>query len=282
MRPARRTNILASGLSSAAINLLRFNPTTSELLTEVARYLSDYIGIAQWLVHVGLFFVAWLIIFVTLQYSRAGDWVFQLYGYSQYLYRWLAGRPRQRYPGELRHGREFQRDILRALGSSRFMYSLLFAGYKMLHEEERFLLEALIGLSGSHGKDIRFLLLDRNSPDWHQRASAIVENTTRLRGAGVDGYKQRCIHAEQELRNNIHGAQVHSYQTTSSWRLYLFEDCVFVSRYALPPDTPFRPSSDISIVCYGSNDPMYGWLYSEFRKYCPQEWRDAIPAPPAE
>jgi len=59
------------------------------------------------------------------------------------------------------------------------------------------------------------------------------------------------------------------YSSEPSWKLYLFDDRVFVSYFNEPP-----PHSEKMLV-FSRGTPIFGWLYREFLSLCPGHWKDS-------
>jgi hypothetical protein len=145
----------------------------------------------------------------------------------------------------------------------------------MVHEEERFILEALSRLSSGKlmSMDIRFLILDRNSNQWMQRAILVLQNRPKLKGVAFDRYKKLSEDAEEEIRHRIPNVEIAFYDGFPTWRLYIFADRLFVSRYSGPGD-PFSEGHLVPAAAFYSDHPMYEWLFNEFRLHYPGAWRD--------
>ena len=164
------------------------------------------------------------------------------------------------------------------------MYCLLFAGYSMAFADEKFLLDALHHLPSDElaSKDIRLILLDRDSPHWDRNAQVTVENTAALKRGGVGGFKELCSNAERQIRSIIDHAKITTHKANPAWRLYIFQDRVFVSRYARPPDSKFLSSHEVPVMAFDYGDPMYEWQCCEFRRHSPTDWRAELRFEPFE
>lgn len=190
MRPRKLSSLFVSVVGGAIVNLLRVFPPAARLLDVIIDYISVRTNSPEWLVHTILFVIATLVIYKTLQ-SRIGELLYERWkpieASGRSLYRKMRGQPKPVHRGEERGDSEFQRDMLHALETSRFMYCLLFAGYKMVYEEEQFLRRALEDLPSNHGKEIRFLLHDPDHLSWESIVREIVRSTTR---SGNESFKQ--------------------------------------------------------------------------------------------
>jgi hypothetical protein len=179
------------------------------------------------------------------------------------------GRPgyggRRVFAGDARADTECQQDMIKSLRSSPFMYCLLLAGYKLVYEEDRALLDELARLARDHSKDIRLLLFDRDSPNWAEKIRPAV-------GSDVETFKDLCRCAERRIRAVAPYARISYHTDDTNWRLYIFEDRIFVARYALPPDIGPRPETLGPLVALGRRDPLYNWMRAEFVRRCPREW----------
>lgn len=277
MTAFRKKDLFYSVMASLAIGILRFYPPANNFLDSINNSLSKMVpSVPLWVIQTASFVVRAAIIYCIIR-SRVGGWLYSRWTISK---DWLAtflrgvfGMPRDLYGEGLRDFNGFRRDILRSLESSPFMYCLLVSGYTMFHEGEDFLLNALQDLPMKTRKDLRFLLLDPSTTHWVERAKELVQH--RLSGQGiksVESYRQLCNIGAEAIRS-LPGARVAYYHSRPSWRLHIFSDRIYTSRYAQLPDAAFRDGHLAPVAAFEPEHPMYKWLYGEFRRRCPDEWQ---------
>jgi len=240
----------------------------------------------EWPIKLGLFVAVWAGIFFTLK-TRLGQWLYARWDRVASFVLWFTfGWPKDVYSQRERVGREFERSILRSLHASKRIYLLLISGYTMVYEkEEAFLLEALRSLSSTHDKDIRILLLAKDSMPWKPRAQEFVEHRLKDDNLGLDEYDALARAAVARLQS-IPKAKVAFYTTQPNWRLHIFDDYIFASRYSEPPDPEYREGHRGAVTAFDPEHPMYDWLYGEFWRRCSDDWRRELPpklaSPPGE
>ncbi len=147
----------------------------------------------------------------------------------------------------------------------------------MVHEEEQFISETLLGLPANvlNQKDIKVLLLDRDTEAWKKRADLLLK--TRLANHDIDmaGYLARCKEAESRLKRI---GKVEFYTEEPHWRLYIFDHRIFASRYVGPPESETLIEGHMhGVAAFDDSHPMYRWLYWEFRRMAPAKWMEELP-----
>jgi hypothetical protein len=275
----KKKRFFFSVVGAAGVNILRFNPAASSLLDAAADFVASFLPAPLWWVgHVILFTVVSLAIYLGLQ-TKLGTWLYRQWKKLEdligFCLRQLLGRRKTYFSEEERSGKEFKRDMATSIQSSPFVFCLLFAGYTMVYDErEQFLLNALLKLTADQkaAKDIRFLFLNRDSEQWKQRASLMVEHNPHLKDLGE--YRRLCEAAEVHIHTVLPKAKIAFYDALPSWRLHIFEDHLFVSYYSGPPDSPFIDGHLTSAVAFNADTDMYKWLYGEFRRRWPDDWQD--------
>ncbi len=282
-RVSRKKLFFTSLLSALAVELLRlFDPVGGVFDRIIALVLGSTPGpkFARLLLEAVFLLVIGTIIFEILQH-KPGDWLYDnlwlpiIDKASYYLYL-LGLPPKQIYSEGERATKLFRNHLCRSLKESAHVYLLLFSGYTMVHEEEKFILEAFKQLSVTEleAKDIRILVLDPECKFWETRATAFLESKKNWRSLAE--YKQLCEDARHVL-SRIPCVNVATYNGTPPlWRLHIFDDYMFVSRYSEPGDPDFREGHRTEVVSIKRQNPMYNWLYSAFRSRCPDEWREKL------
>lgn len=270
LRKLSRSLNFYSLAGGAGIQALRAWPSVGIFLDHVASIATTHTGIPEPFIHFPLWLAASGVIRVLLGVARA------VYNKLWPRTRWLFGYREPLYA--VRGDHAFRRDILESLRTSSFMYALLIGGYRLVFEEERFLLEELEKVATT--KQFRFLFLDRADVSWNRVAAALfgAEN--------VDSFRRACETADSEIRRRLrlNADQVDYVKGDNfAWRLYIFDDRVYVTRYCMPPESQLLDAKAVPILAFdsrrASTKPMYDWYLAEYRRYCPQ-WRDYLPTPP--
>ena len=155
------------------------------------------------------------------------------------------------------------------------MFGLLVSGYTICFAEEQFLRKELHELKASilDTKDMRFLLLNPDSDAWKRRAAAFVGHHLSKHGISLDHYKQQCSQVIAMLQGDLR-AQTKFYDNTSVWRLYIFRDHLYASRYSQDGE-PFS-EGHAPVIAFDVSHPMYEWLFLAFLRRCPPEWKPDI------
>jgi hypothetical protein len=179
----------------------------------------------------------------------------------------ILRRP-EKFTQEERGERAFRRDVIRSMKSSHCFYSILVSGHTMHSGHERFILDNITA-GELQRKDIRILLLNRGSSYWQERGERFAKELN----VSIEDYRRECHDTEILLKNRL-SAHVAHYQICPTWRLYMFADRAFVSRYFMPPEEAFADSRKGPIIAFAREHPFYHWLYCEFRRLCPPEWKD--------
>src|SRR5262249_43780288 len=145
-----------------------------------------------------------------------------------------------------------------------------------MYEEERFIFENLKHLKTKR-KDIRVLLLHPESDDWRRRAELVIENRLQSESdINLDDYLKRCQDAEHQLKHAK--AKIDYYRDNPRWRIYLFDKRAFISRYFGPPEAADLVEGHLNAVAaFDVAHPMFDWFYWEFKKHCPQQWKNQLP-----
>ena len=211
------------------------------------------------------------VFYVILYVSRVGPF---LDDHFDTVLRWLQLRlgPKPRYYlAEERTGGQFQDDIKRSIKSSDRMYCLLISAHTLVYEDEKFILDALQSLPNNklRKKDLKILLLSRETEVWVTRSNLLVANRLSNDGLNLDAYISRCAEAELVLKQ-CH-AKIAHYNSDPRWRLYLFDNRVYVSRYAAPPEG-FVEGHKNHLAAFDRGHPMFEWMFSVFRKQAPNDW----------
>lgn len=285
---SKRQASFTSATAALVVEAFRLWDPVANFFDQIIRLASPFLpvsqGIARGLLESVFLFIIGLTFFGILQ-TRLGTYLYRLWksfeDQASYAIRFvLRVPPRKIYREGERASREFRGHVCRSIRYSRHMYFLLFAGYTMVYEDESFILEAIreLSLKQLQSADIRFLLLDPQSQHWLLRAKDFVE---ARRGSGrvnnVDEYKEMCRQARTTIEQ-IPGVQIVNYDGAPPlWRLHIFDDYVFVSRYSEHGDPEFKEGHRTWVAAFSPNNPMYRWLYSAFRSRCPDEWRKKLP-----
>ncbi len=167
---------------------------------------------------------------------------------------------------------EFRQDLSYSVKHSKRIYCLLVSAYTMIHEEEKFILADSLKTM-----DFRVLLLNRDSPFWRAGAELFIHHRIHKEGVlDIEHYRAQCETAEEKLKTTYH-AEIGFYNDGAKWRLYIFDDRAFVSRYFGPPESEFAEARDGPVVAFSPEHPMYHWLYEEFKRLAPTEWKSGLP-----
>lgn len=271
LTPHRRFFISVAG--SAATQILRVYPPADRLLDALSNLIASWFSAPKWLAYVILFATAAAIIYSFL-YSRYGTRAYHGWRYMVRAVRFRLGLRPNLFSEQERDTEAFRHDMRHSIQSSRFMYALLVSGYTLVYEHEHFMLEALHSLPECQlaAKDIRFLFLDRSSQAWQRRAELFVRHRLAKKRFGIQEYTNHCVAAERELGGL---GQVAFYNAEPRWRLYIFEDHIFISRYY---DEPFH-EAHFPIAAFEPDHPMYRWFSAEFTRLSPQDWRPHLAIP---
>jgi hypothetical protein len=279
VNPVSVRRLLHSVILAAAINVLRFFPPLADAMDDFAEIVAATFHITRWVAHIGLFTAASGAFYLILQ-TGAGIWfldkVVRVLGVLLIAVRWATRKRKVVFSVEERDGREFRNDIKRSVTTSPIMYCLLLAGTTLVYGEERFLLRELEKLRHDvlMSKDIRILLLDPNCPDWTIRAGLVIKERSRFT---LQNYLAYCEVGLSQLQSALPNAKIERYNSRPIWRIYLFKDRAFVSRYMSPPDSMFRLGYDSPVMAFGPGEPMFDWLYAEFRRHSPPPWQNDLP-----
>lgn len=155
---------------------------------------------------------------------------------------------------------------------------MLISAYTIFYEEEKFIFDLLQDLPAKKlkAKDIRVLLLNRDSPTWAERAELLIEKRLKTNDSvDFDSYLSRCKESVKRLEAECK-AKVEFYDGRPTWRMYIFDQRLFVSRYYGPPSR-FVEGHLSSVSAFDASHPMYAWLYTEFEQLCPTKWQNEIP-----
>lgn len=159
--------------------------------------------------------------------------------------------------------KHYERAMLRFMKESRVMYAVLALGQTMRHGREQFIAQELCSRGFDHRKDIRLLFLDPESSYWQQRATQAIQHRSDLTIQHLRFDLDYLI--EQFRKRQIETA---FYAHEPSWRMFVFSDCIFVSRYYE------APHSEMMLLFYEGTE-LYNWFYSEFLGLCPARWTNA-------
>jgi hypothetical protein len=283
MKRITKKRIVQGVISAAAVNILRFYRPAAAWMDTIADLVGDGTGLPRWVAHIVLFTMASGIAFAMLQRgigNRAADKAVWLVDVLLSGLRLVSGRRKQYYTAEERGTSEFRRDMTRSIRESRTILCLLIAGTTMVYDEEQFLLEALekLRVQTLNSKKVRILLLDPSSAPWEERARQVMAKKPRFTSQQV--YRAYCENALSQIKGVLPRAEVALYGPTPCWRLYIFDDHAFVSRYCGPPESPFREGHLTPVTAFDPDHPMYDWFYSEFRRHCPADWQQDLPLSP--
>lgn len=178
-----------------------------------------------------------------------------------------------------------RKDMSASLRESDFMFAVLVSGYAMRFRDEHFLwqeLQSNMSPRDLHQKQFRFLFLDPATPEWRQRAEWLVSNRRDIGLDGIDGYRNACIDIRFRLEQLTPTLKTAYYTSPPTWRLYIFRDRIYASRYSGPPDSIFEEGHRTTVVAVPSGDAMYDWLYREFKRLAPSEWWQEVAHGPFE
>jgi hypothetical protein len=259
-------------LLSALVHLV---PAINTFFKDLSDKISETIPLPGWAFHALFIALGVGVIFALLFWTRLGNLLDDLFDRTV---RWIFTDLRPTYyEPEERTSAQFKQDIRRALLESQRMYCLLLSAHTLIHEEEQFISDALFGLPANQltKKDIRVLLLDRNTEVWKKRADLLLK--ARLENQDIDlaGYVARCKQAENKLRRI---GKVEFYTAEPHWRLYIFDHRVFASQYGGPPESETLMEGHLhGVAAFDDIHPMYRWLYKEFRRMAPATWKEELP-----
>jgi hypothetical protein len=272
---SRRRALILSVFAAITVNTLKFHPRSATVMDSVEAFVARYLPIPKgygWVANVVLFVITTFLVYAVVK-SLVGVWCYNRVASLVRLALARAGKRRMIFGAEERTTYEFKQDVLYSSKHSKKMYCLLVSAYTMAHEEEQFMLGSWLKT-----KELRILLLDRRCAHWQGRAKLFIDRRLGEAGRNVDDYKAECEIAEKELKEKYH-AHISFYDEIVRWRLYVFDDRIFVSRYWGPPEADFGEARDAAVVAFSRAHPMYDWLYGEFYRLAPEEWKRAIPKP---
>jgi hypothetical protein len=213
-------------------------------------WIAHRLGLGPLIVQISATFIVGCVLFGILQ-SELGVRLYRI---------WLeASRTRSYRERDQRH---YERDLQTCIRDSKFLFCILLSGQTLQRGRERFVQTALENLPNGHKKDIRLLLLQCESPFWRQRAQVLSLNDSAFKPQDYLRDSEKTAAAFRAAK-----ALVAFYEAPPGWRMYLFDNRVFLSRYNTPPQ------NEMTVVFY-RDDPMYEWLYREFRERGPREWRE--------
>jgi hypothetical protein len=262
-----------------ATSLVRLYPPIEHFLGRLATAVAQVIPLPIWLIHIVFLLFATGCVFVILYVSPIGPTLDDWFDLLLRRLRLQVGPRPGYYSADERTSDQYKADISHAMKTTRRMYCLLISAYTLIYEEERFIFDHLQDLSQAKlkKKDIRILLLDVNSDEWSQRAELLINR--RLSGESIDleTYRSRCRDVEQQLRNDCR-AKIAFYRDNPRWRIYIFDKRAFVSRYFGPPEATDLVEGHLNAVAaFDESHPMFDWLYWEFKKNCPEQWKRELP-----
>jgi hypothetical protein len=272
---SKRRALILSVFATGAVNVLKFYPKSAAVMDSVEAFVAHRLAIPpeyDWTAKVVLFVITTLLVYAIIK-SPVGVWIYNSAATVVRLALARIGKRRMVFAPEDRNTWEFRADVLFSSKHSTKMYCLLVSAYTIVHEEERFMLGDWL-----KGRDLRVLLLARESVLWNERARLFIDKRLYLAGRDAAHYKAECEIAELELKNGFR-AQVGFYDDGARWRLYIFDDRVFASRYTGPPEADFGEARDGPVVAFPHDHPMYHWLYSEFYRLAPEEWKRSMAKP---
>jgi hypothetical protein len=168
----------------------------------------------------------------------------------------------KRYTVEERNKEKYKEAIRKQIHSSKRIYFRLISAHTMFYEDkEKFIIGLLRGLSLDDidkKKDIKIQLLDRSSPSFNQRAEAYVEYINRQDlpyKCSCDEYMKRCERIQDILMRIVGRENISFYRRRYLWRLFIFDNVIFVSTYSddplveghLSPAYSFNRECDVSL-----------------------------------
>lgn len=175
---------------------------------------------------------------------------------------WLQLKRRHEYRQE--DQKHFEKVVTSCIKKSPFMFCMLATGQTIHTGPERFIACALEYLPKTDGvvpKKIRVLLLRRESGPWKER----VRHFQQQDASFVPQDYQRFSEKTESLFHRV-SAWVEFYDHAPTWRMFVFEDRVFVSHYYEPLHR------EIISVFYRDRPGPYRWFYSEFLCQSPEHW----------
>jgi hypothetical protein len=256
-------SFLISGLITLLIHAIVGLPRIARLLQPLSERTATPVWLLQAGVAVGLFLTVELTIYSKWAYrlwiaaSRSIDW--HIFKGSPSLF----FGPHGYYSSDQKH---YGRALSHCMLQSQFMFCILLSGHTMRHGREEFMHESFGQIPRGSRTDIRMLFLNRESAGWVERAQQLVAQKDKGSPSSVDEFRFECEAFDEVLRNNHH-ALVAFYERRPSWRMYLFDDRLFLSRY-------FDPPHKERMMVYYRGDIIYEWLYREFWELCPKHWTD--------
>jgi hypothetical protein len=266
---------LVLAFSAASVALSTMLRHTIDLVVRLwpPKALSGFLPLAP-------FLVALLVVLFIVWSARRTGYFFGLWREAEEMIAERLQLPRgRRYTARDRH-QTLSRHMLESLRRSDFMFAVLVSGYTMRFRDEAFILEELEGHTSQRelrNKKFRFLFLNPDTQAWAERAEWLVRASIDRRLHDVDAYKDTALMITRQLEGLSSSVRVAYYDTAPTWRLYIFHDRVYVSRYSGPPASHWEEESDrATVIAYPRGDAMYDWLLREFRRLAPPQWQDEL------
>lgn len=141
------------------------------------------------------------------------------------------------FPPEYRSTEDYQERIIQNVKTSTKIYFLLLNGHTMFYDREKFIIETMRNLPSKQlkNKDIRFQIMNKNQPSYRKRAEWFIkkmkEREDDFRVRNYEEYSGRCIEIERNVLTFFPNANIHHYDTFPIWRLFIFDNEIFVSVY---------------------------------------------------
>jgi hypothetical protein len=260
-------SLLLSAAIAASVHLPLLLPPMDALLASAAHKLQW----PKWVLALAITPILTVILYTVLQSSLGVSLYWAWIAVARLVYRVFSGRGPSRFFDEHRLRRydqkQYEMDISHCIRTSHRIFCVLVSGRTMNSGREQFIPKVIDDLSVADiaSKDLRVLLLRPGCEAWLRRTREYGRLVSEDEDQAAGDYR---FHFEKtEKRFSQRMAKVGLYERPPSWRMYLFDDRVFVSRYHEPPH------ADVMAAFY-SDDQMYRWFYDEFRELCPPWWCD--------
>ncbi|NKE72964.1 hypothetical protein [Candidatus Manganitrophus noduliformans] len=222
-----------------------------------------------------MFFSLYFLIFlIHLYVKRNRDKLKKLRGRFGH---WLVGKfHKVIYLPADRESETYKKLITEKIKESKRVYLRLLSGYTMVWDDrENYVFKALQGLSREQlrRKDVRIQFLSREAPEFEPRGRWYVEkmrrDDVRYRCDNFDHYKERCAEIEANIRMDLPEIKLEFYNRAPLWRLFIFDDNMFVSNYYAPDgereEGHMNTAVELSREEGGTYNPIYVGLMREFQ-----------------